>query len=103
MRALTAVSPENLVSKSLALFRAAWVDNLDISNPEIVSDALGDAGPELVAATQDPEIKAKLMATTQDAIDAGAFGAPSFVMNGALYWGNDRLEMVPRYAGSSQK
>ena len=92
MRALSAANSDELVSHSLSLFRAAWVDNLDISRPDVVAQALGEAGPSLIEATQDPKIKERLKTTTQTAIDAGAFGAPSFVVNGALFWGNDRLE-----------
>ena len=94
MRALTAAPTALLPELSLALFRATWVENKDLSQVDVVTAALGTHGPDLVTATQDPTVKAKLMSVTQEAIDAGAFGAPSFVVDGELFWGNDRLEMA---------
>ena len=94
MRALSAAKSTELVALSQSLFRAAWVDNLDVSSPDVVAQALGETGPSLIQATQHPEIKERLKTTTQAAIDAGAFGAPSFVVDGALFWGNDRLEQA---------
>jgi len=94
MRALTAAPKDRVEDLSLSIFRAAWVHNLDMSKPDIVADALGDLAPELLAATQDPAVKDRLKETTQDAVDAGGFGAPSFVVGNELYWGNDRLEMA---------
>ncbi len=38
------------------------------------------------------EIKNALRAQTDEAIDRGIFGAPSFTIDGELFWGNDRLE-----------
>ena len=98
MRALTAAPADRLKDLSLALFRAAWVDNQDIAEPGVVSAVLGSEGEALLEATRDPVIKGKLKLTTQEAIDAGAFGAPTFVVGDALFWGNDRLEMAVEYA-----
>ncbi|MBV8746768.1 MAG: DsbA family protein, partial [Xanthobacteraceae bacterium] len=43
-------------------------------------------------------IKDRLRATTEEAEGLGIFGAPNFVVNGELFWGNDRLEQALRYA-----
>ena len=93
MRALTAAPADALVSLSLSLFRATWVDNQDLSDPMVVTAALGDHSA-LVEAASDPVIKKQLIDTTTQAIEAGAFGAPAFVTGGELFWGNDRLEMA---------
>ena len=100
MRALSAAEPDQLINLSMRLFKAAWVDNQNISEPNVVRDALGSGSEKLLEATQDPVIKERLKATTQDAIDKGAFGAPAFVVEDALYWGNDRLEMAIEHAKS---
>lgn len=92
MRALTAAEEGERVALSLALFRAAWVEDRDVSKPDVVGEALGGRGPALIEASGDPAVKERLRVTTQAAIDAGAFGAPSFVVGDALYFGNDRLE-----------
>ncbi|MEE2755677.1 MAG: 2-hydroxychromene-2-carboxylate isomerase [Myxococcota bacterium] len=94
MRALTAAPMDCIEQLSLSIFQAAWVHNQDISKPDVVKGALGDLADELLTATQDPAVKERLKQTTQEAVDAGAFGAPSFVVGDELYWGNDRLEMA---------
>ena len=103
MRALSAAEPDQLVALSMRLFKAAWVDDRNISEPDVVQDVLGSSAEVLLKATQDPAIKDRLKSTTQDAIDKGAFGAPAFVVGDALYWGNDRLEMALEHALSFTK
>ncbi|MCA9541438.1 MAG: DsbA family protein, partial [Myxococcales bacterium] len=94
MRALTAAGEDERVALSHAIFRAAWVENRNISDPKVLADVLGDRAEALLAATSDPAVKAELMKTTQEAIDAGSFGAPTFLVNGELHFGNDRLDFA---------
>jgi len=53
---------------------------------------VGLDGAAMVAAA--PEHKAALAAQTQDAIDRGSFGAPTFFVRGEMFVGNDRLDFV---------
>jgi 2-hydroxychromene-2-carboxylate isomerase len=80
------------------LYRAAWAEGVDIGDTELLSallDRNGFNGEELLAGTQDPEIKAQLFANTQEAIDGEVCGVPSMRVNGkTLFWGQDRLRMV---------
>lgn len=99
MRALTAASAEAVIPLSLALFRATWVDNRNLSDPAVVAEVLGPDA-HLVEAAADPTVKKQLIDTTSEAIEAGVFGAPSFVSGGALYWGNDRLDMAVEAAST---
>ena len=50
----------------------------------------------LNAAKQD-EVKQKLKQVTAEAMDKGVFGAPSFFLDGDMYWGADRIEQMHRY------
>ena len=80
-----------------ALYVGMFVDGLDMNDPAVVGTVLAKAGFDpaaIMAITQEPEVKAKLMANTDAAIAAGAFGAPSFVVDGELFWGQDRLHFV---------
>ena len=43
-----------------------------------------------------PAVQARYQAHTQEAIEAGVFGAPSYVIDGELFWGQDRLDFVQR-------
>ena len=49
--------------------------------------------------SRQPEVQARYDAHTQAAIDAGVFGAPTWVVDGELFWGQDRLEFVARKLG----
>jgi 2-hydroxychromene-2-carboxylate isomerase len=48
----------------------------------------------LLALASDPEVKARLKAVTQDAVARGVFGAPTFFVDGHMFWGQDRLDFV---------
>ncbi len=92
MRVLTAADADELIPLSLALFRATWADDRDIGDPAVIADVLGDRAEALMGKAREVGTKNRLRATTDAAVAAGAFGAPTFVVGDALYWGNDRLE-----------
>ncbi len=80
-----------------AVFRAIWVDAQNLNDPATVAAALQAAGFDaaaLLALTQEPEVKDRLKALTQEAIDRGVFGAPTFFAGGQMFWGQDRLDFV---------
>lgn len=79
------------------MFRAIWVDEKDMGDPKVIHAVLTDAGMDadaIFAGAQDQAIKDDLKARTEDAAARGVFGAPSFFVDGALYFGNDRLDFV---------
>ena len=57
-------------------------------------DAAGLDSRAILALSQDPEVKATLLANTQRAHDRGAFGSPSFLIGRELWFGKDRLRDV---------
>jgi 2-hydroxychromene-2-carboxylate isomerase len=56
----------------------------------------GLPGADLVARAGEPGVKEELRRRTDEAVARGVFGAPSFFVEGALYWGQDRLAMVEK-------
>ena len=82
-----------------AVFAAMWEQGVDCSNPAALAAVLEAAGlpaDALLTATQDEAVKTALMANTQAAADHGAFGLPTFLVGGELYFGKDKLGDVER-------
>jgi carboxymethylenebutenolidase len=80
------------------MLKALWVEDRDIADEGTLAElleAMNLPGLRLVEAHARP-VLAAVDAHTQDAIDAGIFGAPSFVLHGEIYWGQDRLDFVER-------
>lgn len=80
-----------------AVFRAIWVEGRDMNDAAAVGAVLQGAGFDaagLLARTQQPEVKDRLKAITQEAVARGVFGAPTFFVAGRMYWGQDRLDFV---------
>ena len=81
-----------------ALLRAVWEQQRDIADDTTLTAILGEQGlaaERLVRSTAD-DIGAQYDANTQRAIDAALFGAPSYVLDGELFWGQDRLDFLQR-------
>lgn len=80
-----------------ATFRAYWAEDRDISDDAELRALLGPDADAVLAAVEQPAVKQALVAATQRAVDAGVFGAPTWVVDGAdLYWGQDRIPLVER-------
>jgi 2-hydroxychromene-2-carboxylate isomerase len=83
------------------VFTANFAEDRDIAAPEILTsilDCLGLDGAVLIGRAVSPEAKEALRNQTDRAMEIGIFGAPTFVVRGELYWGNDRLESALGHA-----
>lgn len=89
--------PQRFLPYLDAMYRAIWADGLDMNDPAVVAGVLQRAGfdPDaLLALAGDPEVKQRLKDDTQEAVARGVFGAPTFFVDGEMYWGQDRLDFV---------
>lgn len=80
-----------------AVFRSIWSDARNMNDPAEIGASLTEAGLDaaaLIAKTQDPAVKQELAQTTQEAVERGTFGAPTFFVDGEIYFGKDRLHVV---------
>ncbi|MEM7059199.1 MAG: 2-hydroxychromene-2-carboxylate isomerase [Pseudomonadota bacterium] len=87
-----------------ALYRALHEEDRDIQQPEVMGEILGDLGidgTEFMARIGDQSIKDKLKTNTENAVERGVFGAPSFFIGDTMHWGQDRLFMVAQDLGTS--
>lgn len=84
---------------SLALMRACWAEERNISDAETlvaVATEQGLDGAKLIATARTPEITMLYEAFTREAIDRQVFGAPFFIYKGEPFWGQDRLDFLDR-------
>ncbi|ALL68344.1 2-hydroxychromene-2-carboxylate isomerase [Paraburkholderia caribensis MBA4] len=86
-----------LLELTKAIFKAEWADEKDISDPETLLSIVNEAGFDgktLFSESENRPIQEEYWCYTQHAIAAGAFGSPSYVYRGELFWGQDRLAFL---------
>lgn len=82
------------------VYHMHWGEGQDVSTPEQVAaigESLGIDRDELLAAMQDPAVKAKLKDETDRSVERGVFGSPFIFVDGEPFWGVDRLDQVERW------
>ncbi len=101
-RLITAVDLHDGTDAAMALtgavLRAVWAEERNIADPEVLAQLLAECGMKgaRLDEARSPAVEALYQERTQEAIDAGVFGAPSFVVDGEMFWGQDRLDFVQR-------
>ena len=78
-------------------FAGIFTEERDLTDPGVVADLLTTGGldtPAIMKAAVDPATKAAYEANTRDALEAGVFGAPAYVLDGEVFWGQDRIDML---------
>ena len=86
-----------------AVLKAMWEDGQKMDDPAVVAQVLGAAGLDaraILEATQDPAVKAELVANTEAAVARGVFGIPSFFVGEEMFFGKDRLGQVEEELGA---
>ena len=79
------------------MFRHMWAAPKKMDDPEVVRAALEESGfdaASLLARTQEPEVKDRLLQNTQASVARGTFGAPTFFVGEEIFFGKDRLPDV---------
>jgi len=82
-----------------ALLEGHWRDDADLADPATLAALARRAGYDpapLLAAAHAPEVRAAYAANTEEAIRRSVFGSPTYVVDGDMFYGQDRLEMVER-------
>jgi len=81
------------------MLAACWAEDRDIAEEMVLLDcatASGLDGGALAEAADSEEIRRIAQADLDRAIEIGVFGAPTYVVDGELFWGQDRLDFVER-------
>lgn len=82
-----------------AVMRGRWAEERDIADPATLAEMAGKLGLDavaLAARAATPEVAALVEASTQQAIARQVFGAPTYVYQDELFWGQDRLDFLAR-------
>ena len=86
-----------------AVLTALWAEEKNTGDPATLKAIIASCGLDaeaVVAASEAPALADKREAYTKHAISQGVFGAPSFVIDGEIFWGQDRLDFVDRKLGA---
>lgn len=85
-----------------AVGRAVWAQERDIADATVLGELLQEQGLDsgLLARSREADVQARYAHNSQAAIEAGVFGAPSYVVDGELFWGQDRLDFVQQRLGA---
>lgn len=84
---------------SHAILRALWAEERDVADPQVriaIADENGLPGAQLHAAETSDAVQAIYRRNSDEAIAAGVFGAPTFVLESERFWGQDRLDFLDR-------
>lgn len=87
-------------------FIGVWEQQLDLADPATVTrlaDESGLPGATIVAQSASDAISALYDQNRQDAIAAGVFGSPAWVLDGEIFWGQDRIESLADALKSGRK
>lgn len=79
------------------IFSGVWQREENLADPQVlaaIADAVGLPGAELVAAAQGPQAEAAYLDNRARAVAADVFGAPSYVLDGEVFWGQDRIALL---------
>jgi 2-hydroxychromene-2-carboxylate isomerase len=98
MRAAVAAQLEGVFDRYVdAAFKAMWADQKNMSDADVVAGALQEAGLDgarLIARTQEPEVKERLLKNTEASVARGTFGSPTFFVGDEIFFGKDKLRDV---------
>ena len=98
MRGAVAAQLEGVFDRYVdAAFKAMWEEPKKMDDPEIAVAALQRAGLDgarLIARTQEPEVKERLLKNTEASVARGTFGSPTFFVGDEIFFGKDRLRDV---------
>jgi len=89
--------PEVFERYLATIYEAMWKEPANLGDPGVLAATLAAAGfdaDEFAALVADPEVKAKLVATTEEAVGRGVFGAPTCFVGEAMFFGQARLDFV---------
>lgn len=106
MRRAIAAQREGVLERYVdVVYAAMWERGLKMDDPQVIEQTLAEAGLDaarLAALAQQDDVKAELVANTQQAFERGAFGSPTFFVGDEMFFGKDRLRDVEETIAASK-
>ncbi|MCB9688868.1 MAG: 2-hydroxychromene-2-carboxylate isomerase [Alphaproteobacteria bacterium] len=99
MRVLVSLPEDEVPAAAAVLFRAYWVEGVDVADRGALAGVLAPVGIDVDAVLADPGCKQRLRDATDEAVAAGVFGVPTFGLGERRWWGVDRLHFLRRALG----
>lgn len=87
-----------------ALLQAVWAEERNIADRETLLAIAAECdldGDALMAGAESPRMAERRASDSQDAIERGVFGAPTYLLGDQMFWGQDRLDMLERAAAEA--
>ncbi|HYC66450.1 MAG TPA: 2-hydroxychromene-2-carboxylate isomerase [Reyranellaceae bacterium] len=94
---------QDAIKVAHAVLAAVWAEEKNPGDPETLRGILKNCGLDadaVIKASEAPALAGKREEYTKHAIEQNVFGAPSFVIDGEIFWGQDRLDFVDRKLAS---
>lgn len=95
--AVAALGEPRFADFHAAMFRGVWVDGQNLADETVLQraiDAAGLDGAAVLARSREAAVKDALRRNSDEAVERGAFGAPTFFVGDEMFWGNDRLDFL---------
>ncbi len=91
---------ENVMDIAYRIMEALWVKELDIDDEETLKSIISKLIPtaeELIDFSKQEKVSNEIKKNTEKALKASVFGAPTYIIDKEVFWGQDRLDFVERY------
>lgn len=82
-----------------ALMRACWAEERDVADEAVIRDCLAEGGIDLGRLDLGEDARAEWEANVEEALKAGVFGVPFYVVGDERFWGQDRLALLDAHLG----
>ena len=91
---------ENVMDIAYRIMEALWVKELDIDDEKTLKSVISKLTPsaeELIDFSKQDVVSNEIKKNTEKALKSSVFGAPTYIIDDEVFWGQDRLDFVERY------
>ena len=97
---------ENVNDIAYAIMEGLWIKELNIDDPKNLKKILTrfiKTADEVIDFSESKQVEKEMNKYTKEAIDLAVFGAPTYIIDDQIYWGQDRLDFLERYIKRKNK